>query len=499
MEVLEEFIYMQEGGKNYIKSNIISEDDYITGMLINNEIRGLVPATFKSLNGQSYICYYMNGLIPLEQSLQIHKLTGNRVEALLKSLILAYNSMEDFLLPFDRLVVSKKYIYENYNKKNEFLWIYGNSRQSMSFTGLFEYLLDKIEYKDDKAVKFLYSLYQVAKDSERLFNNESDMSAFTAIKEKAEEMLITPSLDETIQQNIKFNNVSGYENNFKYDNYKHDEEITRRENDFRYDDMEYKEEFRQRKNKFNPYRAYSSDEDREFIRKVRVSEEAFDREFYNEQEEEIEETVPQPIKSKNLKDRFFKGKKVVGKKREIGKKGKTEKSEISNSKVKDTFKKVWKYLNADIGSKNIEEVESDLVKEEVATYNVRTIKPVVKKRIEKEPIEKPTTLLSGGIIENGIYCLAPYDNTENNILLTEYPFFIGKADNNVNAQIDDSTVSRYHARIDKEDEDFYVTDLNSTNGTFLNGIRLLPYDRVTLKRGDVVVISRKRYEFKFLG
>ena len=88
---------------------------------------------------------------------------------------------------------------------------------------------------------------------------------------------------------------------------------------------------------------------------------------------------------------------------------------------------------------------------------------------------------------------------EDNILLTEFPFFIGKSGEKTNHRIEDSTVSRFHARIDKEEDDLWLTDLNSTNGTFLNGIRMLPYDRVKVDKGDSIVISRKRYELRYLG
>ena len=88
---------------------------------------------------------------------------------------------------------------------------------------------------------------------------------------------------------------------------------------------------------------------------------------------------------------------------------------------------------------------------------------------------------------------------EENILLTEFPFFIGKSVENINYKIDDSTVSRFHARIDKEENDLWITDLNSTNGTFINGIRLIPYERIKVDKGDSVIISRKRYEFRYLA
>ena len=47
----------------------------------------------------------------------------------------------------------------------------------------------------------------------------------------------------------------------------------------------------------------------------------------------------------------------------------------------------------------------------------------------------------------------------------------------------DDTVSRKHARIERRIDGYYVTDLFSTNGTFLDGHRLESGRSVLLKDG----------------
>ena len=160
------------------------------------------------------------------------------------------------------------------------------------------------------------------------------------------------------------------------------------------------------------------------------------------------------------------------------------------------LKKVWNYLNADIGSKAVVEQEN-IIQEEEPSYNIREVHR--KKSENRAGEENPTTLLTGAMIGNGVYCLKSDSINDDNILLTEFPFFIGKSGENTNHRIDDSTVSRFHVRMDKEDDELWLTDLNSTNGTFLNGIRMIPYDRVKVGSGDSIVISRKRYELRYLG
>lgn len=51
-------------------------------------------------------------------------------------------------------------------------------------------------------------------------------------------------------------------------------------------------------------------------------------------------------------------------------------------------------------------------------------------------------------------------------------------------------VSRRHAAIHREEDGCYITDLNSTNGTRINGQRLLPNTPFCLSGGDVVRLGR---------
>ncbi|MCS7201202.1 MAG: FHA domain-containing protein [Dictyoglomus sp.] len=56
------------------------------------------------------------------------------------------------------------------------------------------------------------------------------------------------------------------------------------------------------------------------------------------------------------------------------------------------------------------------------------------------------------------------------------------------------TVSRFHAKIIREGENYYIEDLNSANGTFVNGIKIqreLLHDNDILQFGDIVCIFKK--------
>lgn len=68
--------------------------------------------------------------------------------------------------------------------------------------------------------------------------------------------------------------------------------------------------------------------------------------------------------------------------------------------------------------------------------------------------------------------------------LTVPNLLIGKYKDKVDLYLPDDSVSRMHARILKDQEEYFLEDANSTNGTFQNKTRLEPYERKRLEPGD---------------
>ncbi len=76
------------------------------------------------------------------------------------------------------------------------------------------------------------------------------------------------------------------------------------------------------------------------------------------------------------------------------------------------------------------------------------------------------------------------------------PFVIGKHAGLSDYILDKPTVSRFHVRIMEKDGDYFLTDLNSTNGTKVNGRLLAANEETILKEGDEVQIAEEKYFWK---
>jgi len=66
---------------------------------------------------------------------------------------------------------------------------------------------------------------------------------------------------------------------------------------------------------------------------------------------------------------------------------------------------------------------------------------------------------------------------------------IGRSKKN-NIRIDDNLVSRNHALVQKVKNAYYIKDLDSTNGTYVNNRRIPREKYVKLHRNDVLKIGR---------
>ena len=96
--------------------------------------------------------------------------------------------------------------------------------------------------------------------------------------------------------------------------------------------------------------------------------------------------------------------------------------------------------------------------------------------------------------ENKLYGVGK--GNKNHIDLSRLPLTAGKLAGSVDIVINDQSVSRRHVKFAREENKVYMTDLNSTNGTFKNGLRLEPNTSVLLEPGDEIRLGKLKFVYR---
>lgn len=163
----------------------------------------------------------------------------------------------------------------------------------------------------------------------------------------------------------------------------------------------------------------------------------------------------------------------------LGKKGKTEEKENVNLQEK---KNNW-YME-------FEEEEEEAEKDAQALSD-RYKNPA--KDTSSEPVKKMggnTVLLAENLSEGKKqHLLKSLNPSVMDIPVPYFPFIIGKQEGIVDYVLNRDTVSRLHLKIEKENGECHITDLNSSNGTSVEEYSLEANESYPLNSGDKLMIA----------
>lgn len=90
-------------------------------------------------------------------------------------------------------------------------------------------------------------------------------------------------------------------------------------------------------------------------------------------------------------------------------------------------------------------------------------------------------------------------NASKGILVDVYsgkPIVVGRSRRNSNLHLESEGVSRVHAKLQYDGEKLILTDLGSTNGTYVNGRRLDSFQPVALKGGDTIAFYKEEFKVR---
>ena len=102
------------------------------------------------------------------------------------------------------------------------------------------------------------------------------------------------------------------------------------------------------------------------------------------------------------------------------------------------------------------------------------------------------------LIEQKVAYLIRLKNKER-ILLDKPVFLIGRNLENLNYDVRDNLhVGHRHASITRREKSFFITDLNSVNHTYVNGVKIQSGVEIELKDGDSVCLADEKFEFMLI-
>ena len=123
--------------------------------------------------------------------------------------------------------------------------------------------------------------------------------------------------------------------------------------------------------------------------------------------------------------------------------------------------------------------------------------------VKSNDIDGETVLLSKGspkmaqlVNEDspGRLCLIPMEGDRyNSVLLEKSSIVVGSMSGSCDHIISAKGVSRLHAKLSNRKDGTYIMDMNSTNGTFLNGDILAPGKEYKLELGDMISFAEVQY------
>lgn len=118
----------------------------------------------------------------------------------------------------------------------------------------------------------------------------------------------------------------------------------------------------------------------------------------------------------------------------------------------------------------------------------------------KTPDSPKRVVMSGGEdispVPTVTLCSGDTEIVSSRCIINKTPYLLGRSKRNVDFTISSGNVSRKHCMIEYIDGDFYLSDLGSSNGTYVNGIKLMEDEKKKLVAEDKIKLGDVVFFFK---
>ncbi len=474
--------YYKDYDHNYmiLKSEDTSErGSYKYRMLTSNKIDGLIKCSVRDINGEVYFYYDISSKVSVENLYKSKQLSYEQVRDFFIQMNTIYRNLGQFFMDEKELLTRPDCIFYDLSTKRYSCLYYPQKEDSISYRyeELMDFLLAHINNSDKLLADNIYQIYEMSEnrdffltDALTLFNeSDNDVPDIHAVIEE--------SSFREIQSNEEYAKTHDYDDNsFLHE----DPDIDI------YDGTAYEEDGTEKgseKRRKSSGRFYGF-----FVLASLIGICAAGWVYFNYKLTSKETMIILccvVIMSLCLVFSLFQlmltGKRTAKKEREDRELKVDIEDEFRNEKTR-----YESFQGEDISD------ESPSVKRMVLPSNVKEMTAH-----KEESADCGETVFIDNRYNNVEYKLYALDKkNKKHIELTQFPFTIGKMPGCVDCVLMDDSISRLHARIEKQNEKIMLTDMNSTNGTYKNGLRMEPSETVELEPGDEIRFGKLNYCYR---
>lgn len=481
--------YIMDMQDNYLilECNEDSLKSFSSKMILSNRIPGLLKTEIRSIDDKDFFYYNITSNDSLFNIYENRLFGYQALKDILKAIIKTIEDSREYLLEEEDFILKPESVYINKNNEEVLLCYYTSYNIPLlkQFGKLIEYFMNKVDYKDEQAVLLVYALYKITKESNVTFkqikdelnkNIKNKMPSYINIENSNNEYKIAETLNSNGNDLDKIENktINGKDikkgNANNYNNTNH----TSCSSEFTSEISDEKEVMIYSKKSYILALISILSVFLLFIIVLRLGL------LHNSFGTQIDliKLLCFIIVTACLEGLFMS--KIFHKDNKISKIiPDTRTFDISYGKKEDPYNS----FNQDKNFTNNDCEESN---------NYMT--QVVWKNEDKEDYK--TEILSDLGGNQSSYYLEPSNLMDDKIYINTSPFIVGNYINGVNYRIEDPSVSRFHARISVNNESISVVDLDSTNGTFINGSKIEAHTSYELYDSDEICFSKCRFILK---
>lgn len=155
----------------------IQREDYRTKMLLENRIPGLLPVTHRLINGESRYYYEINSLQSLDRLFAKTEIRYDVLRRLLLGCVSLFERLEEYLLDGTQIIIKPDLIYIDVEKMDPYFVCYpdyeGDVR--MNFMEFIDELLTRIDHTDEHAVMLGYQIYRYTRNPNYVISEIGNM------------------------------------------------------------------------------------------------------------------------------------------------------------------------------------------------------------------------------------------------------------------------------------------------------------------------------------